>query len=375
MKTILVFISHFIPGYKSGGPVRTISNILNLLSKDYNFLIITNDKDLLENKPYENIKVDQWTTTPNCKVYYKSNKNKRLPTIIKSANFDQYYLNSLFSFNFSIKIMLFYRMRLIPQKPILLAPRGELSLGALSIKPFKKKIFLAIVKSLNLYKNITWHASSKFESDDIKRVFGKNINIKIALDLPNLNLPVISKSAHKKVKGKLKILFISLISPKKNLKFAIDVLNKVEGDFIFDIYGPIKDKKYWRKCLNAVNPNLKDKFTYKGIIPNDQIHTIYPNYELFFFPTLSENYGHVIYESLFYGCPVLCSGTTPWHKLDEFNAGWNIDLSKSSEFLNKISELINYDAEQYEKFIIGCKNYITYSNNNGIIKDNLMLFE
>lgn len=375
MKTILVFISHFIPGYKSGGPVRTITNMLNLLSKDYNFLIITNDKDLLDNKPYENIKVDQWNTNSNCKIFYKSKKNKRLPTIINSANFDQYYLNSLFSFNFSIKIILLYRLRLIPQKPILLAPRGELSFGALSIKPLKKKIFLSVVKFLNLYHNITWHASSKYESEDIKRSFGNNINVKIALDMPNLNLPVISQKLHQKEKGKLKILFISLISPKKNLKFAIEVLNKVEGDFKFDIYGPIKDKKYWLKCQNAINHNIKDKLTYKGIISNDQIHTIYPNYDLFFFPTLSENYGHVIYESLFYGCPVLCSGTTPWDKLDEFNAGWNFDLSKSSDFLNKINELLNYNAEQYEKFTIGCKKYISYSTNGSTLKDNLMLFE
>ncbi|MCB9211141.1 MAG: hypothetical protein H6609_17375 [Ignavibacteriales bacterium] len=60
------------------------------------------------------------------------------------------------------------------------------------------------------------------------------------------------------------------------LKFAIEVLNKVDGDFTFDIYGPIKDSKYWQDCQNAIDEKIKDKVIYKGSIHNDQIHTVYP---------------------------------------------------------------------------------------------------
>jgi len=43
------------------------------------------------------------------------------------------------------------------------------------------------------------------------------------------------------------------------------------------------------------------------------------DYDAFIFPTLGENFGHVIIESLSAGCPVLCSDQTPWN--DVFRAG------------------------------------------------------
>ncbi|MFH2030969.1 MAG: hypothetical protein ABIJ40_10190 [Bacteroidota bacterium] len=156
-KVILTFIGYYLPGYKSGGPVRTISNMLDLLGKDYNFKIITRDRDSLDSKPYEGININQWNDAEKCKIYYlskhksflftrnqaQSTKNKltnsqALRTVINNTEFDQYYLNSLFDFNFSVKVVLLWKLKLIPQKPILLAPRGELMEGALSIKPFKK---------------------------------------------------------------------------------------------------------------------------------------------------------------------------------------------------------------------------------------------
>jgi hypothetical protein len=39
-------------------------------------------------------------------------------------------------------------------------------------------------------------------------------------------------------------------------------------------------------------------------------------YDLFLFPTLGENYGHVISEALASGCPVVISDQTPWRNLE-----------------------------------------------------------
>lgn len=373
-KTILVFIGYYLPGYKSGGPVRTISNMLDLLGKDYNFKIITRDRDSLDDKSYENIKVNEWNDGPNCQIYYVT-KNQALGTVINNTSFDQYYLNSFFDITFSAKIVFLHKLKLIPQKLILLAPRGELMEGALSIKPFKKRVFLFFAKFLNFYKNLTWHASSEYESADIKREFGDNSKIKIALDVPNYKLKTDFIRTHKKEKGKLKILFISGIVPKKNLKFAIEVLNKVKGDFTFDIYGPIKDEKYWEECQKAIDDKIKDKVKYKGTIPNDEIHNIYPNYDLFFFPTLGENYGHVIYESLFYGCPVLCSDKTPWDKLEEFNCGWNINRNNFTEYQARIEELISIRNDRYLEFVNGSNRYLENVKNSTTLNNNFDLFK
>ncbi len=372
-KTILVFIGYYLPGYKSGGPVRTISNMLDLLGNDFYFKIITRDRDSLDDKPYENIKVNEWNDGPNCKIFY-AGKNVNLKKVINEIEFDQYYLNSLFDFNFSTKVLLLRKLKQIPQNSVLLAPRGELMEGALSIKSLKKKIFLLSFMLFNLHKNITWHASTEFEADDIKREFGENSQIKIAIDVPNYNLNNNFIRTNKKEKGKLKILFISSIVPKKNLKFAIEVLNKVEGDFSFDIFGPIKDEKYWQECQSAIDEKIKNKVTYKGSIANDEIHKVYPNYDLFFFPTLGENYGHVIYESLFYGCPVLCSDKTPWNMLEEYICGWNFDLYNIKQISSKIEILIDTQYDIYSNLVNGCYKYSINAKSNSEVENYNKLF-
>jgi glycosyltransferase involved in cell wall biosynthesis len=374
-KTILTFIGHYLPGYKSGGPVKTISNMLDFLSDKYDFKIITRDRDLLEDKTYQDIKVNQWNLLPNCKVFYHNLKSS-LRAAINDTSFDMYYLNSLFDYHFSIKVVLFHKFGLIPQKQIIIAPRGELLLGALSTKSQKKRMFLVLAKIISLYKNVIWHASSEHEESLIKKEFGENIRIRIALDVPHYNLIAQTEKTHKKLKGKLKILFISRIAKTKNLKYVIDVLNKVNGDFTIDIYGPIVDKNYWQECKNVIGPNIKNRISYKGAVNNDQIHKIYPNHDLLFFPTLGESFGHVIYESLVFGCPVLCSDTTPWNDLEKFDAGWNISLDNSQKYVTLIENLILLGDESYNKYVKGCEKYLDFFKSEKNIKiNNLKLFE
>jgi glycosyltransferase involved in cell wall biosynthesis len=374
-KIILTFIGHYLPGYKSGGPVRTISNMLYLLADNYDFKIITRDRDLLENKTYQNINVNRWNLLPNCKVFYH-NLKMSLRRIINDASFDMYYLNSLFDYNFSIKVVLLHKLGLIPQKQIVLAPRGELLAGALSTKALSKRIFLTLVKLVSLYKNVIWHASSEHEESLIKKEFGENIITRVALDVPHYNLKTQIERTHKKTKGMLKILFISRIAKTKNLKFVIEVLSMVTGDFTLDIYGPIIDEQYWQECKSKIISWIKNKIVYKGIINNDHIDEIYPNYDLLFFPTLGESFGHVIFESLSFGTPVLCTETTPWNRLSDYNAGWNISLDKFQQHVDLIESLILLDDETYRKYATGCEKYLVFfKNEKNIIRNNLLLFE
>lgn len=372
---ILTFIGYYLPGYKSGGPVRTVSNMLTLLSDNYFFKIITRDRDFLEKKTYENIKVNEWNSLQGSEVFYH-NLKLSIRKIINRTDFDIYYLNSLFDFHFSIKVILLHKLKLIPQKQIVLAPRGELFEGALANKHFIKRIFLLLVKLINLYKDVVWHASSPFEENLIKNEFGDKIRTKVALDVPQNNFIKKAERTHKKQKGLLRILFISRIAKTKNLKFAIEVLNSVKHDFYLDIYGPIVDRNYWNTCLNTIAPKVIERIKYKGVVHNDQIHEIYPQYDLLFFPTLGESFGHVIFESLSFGTPVLSTNSTPWNNLVQYNAGWNIDLNNFDAYINLIDQLILLDENSYEKYIKGCENYLEiFKKENNIKQNNIKLFE
>lgn len=372
---ILTFIGYYLPGYKSGGPVRTISNMLALLSDNYFFKIITRDRDYLENKTYENIKVNEWNSLQGSEVFYH-NLKLSIRKIINNTIFDIYYLNSLFDFHFSIKVILLHKLKLIPQKQIILAPRGELFEGALANKYFIKRVFISVAKLINLYKNVIWHASSPFEENLIKKQFGNKVKTRIAIDVPQNNFLKKVQRTHKKEKGFLKILFISRIAQTKNLKFVIDVLNQVKNDFCLDIYGPVVDHKYWNICLNSIEPELKNKIKYKGIVHNDKIHEIYPQYDLLFFPTLGESFGHVIFESLSFGTPVLSTNSTPWNNLAHYNAGWNIDLNNLEEYKSLIKHLILLDDVSYRIYVEGCSVYLeAFKEENNIKQNNIKLFE
>jgi glycosyltransferase involved in cell wall biosynthesis len=113
--------------------------------------------------------------------------------------------------------------------------------------------------------------------------------------------------------ARLRIAFISRITPKKNLLFLLNALCRVRSSVELSVYGPIRDLSYWSSC-KKIAEQLHDNvaFSYKGEIEPDAVPAAFANSHLFVFPTLGENYGHVILESLSASTPVLLSDQTPW---------------------------------------------------------------
>ena len=63
-----------------------------------------------------------------------------------------------------------------------------------------------------------------------------------------------------------------------------------------------------------------------------KVGDVYQKYDCFLFPTLNENYGHVIAEALANGCQVVLSkGTTPWDDL-HLKAGYVCQLDEIDSF-------------------------------------------
>jgi glycosyltransferase involved in cell wall biosynthesis len=61
--------------------------------------------------------------------------------------------------------------------------------------------------------------------------------------------------------------------------------------------------------------------------------------DLFFLPTLGENFGHAIFEALSSGVPVLISDRTPWQNLASQSAGWSFPLHEPQAFVASIETL------------------------------------
>jgi glycosyltransferase involved in cell wall biosynthesis len=200
-------------------------------------------------------------------------------------------------------------------------------------------------------KKIIFHATSEHEKFQIKKLFKTN-PIFVCQNLPTLPNKSSVENVNFKKKKELRVLYLSRICKNKNLLFAIETLSKtnVENKIIFNIVGPAEDINYWKKCQSSMRSSPKNiNFNYIGPQPYEDACQNYLNNDLFFLPTLFENFGHVIYESLLYGCPVLISNNTPFEN-GEFETGvFAIDLLEQEVFVNTINKICDMTAVEHKE--------------------------
>jgi len=363
--SVLTFINNYLPGYKAGGIPRSMVNTVENLCNYVDFKIVTRDRDLGDIKAYENIKKKQWQTVGSADVYYLSpqaSSFKNIKILILTTYYDVLYLNSFFD-PFTIKVLLIRYFTRGFIKPVIVAPRGEFAIATLKLKYLKKFLYIKIVRFIGLYKNITWHASSEIEEDDIMNIMKiPKEKIHIALDLPKKLIPdntaISSMRSSSEVYG-LKIVFISRIARVKNLDYALQILRRVKAKVFFDIYGPLEDIKYWKECQKIIT-ELPDNIIvkYSGIVHPNQVVQIFSCYDLFLFPSGGENYGHVIAESLTAGTPVLISDKTPWRNLLNNNLGWDISLDKMDSYIEIIEKCALMSIEERSGIRSAIRSYI-----------------
>ena len=129
----------------------------------------------------------------------------------------------------------------------------------------------------------------------------------------------------------------------------IDVLSEIKGNVELNIFGPIEDEIYWAKCKQQIS-DLKSNITvnYNGLIDHSKVLDKFNENHIFFFPTLGENFGHVISEALVGGCPLVLSNQTPWRDLNDNNIGWDIDLLDKNKFIYVVQNYIDMNQKKYD---------------------------
>jgi glycosyltransferase involved in cell wall biosynthesis len=228
--------------------------------------------------------------------------------------------------------------------------------GALSQKRLKKMLFFLVFKSFGIQKKIQWHATDEKEVHFIRCKF-KNASISMASNFPRLSEPM---PIPNKVRGKLIIGTLALISPMKNHLEILKALQSVRQEIVWHIFGPVKDQAYWALCNKAIKDLPSNiQVVYHGAIPPDEVKPALENIQVFILPSKSENFGHSICEALSAGRPVITTDTTPYLNLQHFKAGYTIDNSKLCEELIKAIQLFaEMDAEQFNTYAEGAVNYI-----------------
>ncbi len=255
---VLALVHYYLPGFKAGGPVRSISNLVERLGSEFDLRIITADRDFRDDTPYKDVVIDGWNRIGNAQVYYLSAGVGALRSLL----------------------------RLISDTP--------------RVAP-----------------------------------------IVIAQDLPPLpdEGAVSNGMPEREANERLRLVFLARISPSKNLYLALRILTQVRSAVDLSVYGPIDDKAYWRTCQRLITELPANvSVRYEGVVAHSAVANILKSYDLLFLPTRSENYGHVIIESMLAGTPVLIADTTPWRDLEKAGVGWDLPLENEVQFAKKIDE-------------------------------------
>ncbi|MCZ8493355.1 glycosyltransferase family 4 protein [Priestia megaterium] len=365
-KNILIIMGRYLPGYKDGGPVRSIKNLVDFLGDEYNFQILTCDRDHGDTEPYPNIKVNDWNQIGEAKVYYVPPKGftfKVIRTLAKQV--DLLYVCGCFN-DYAINTLILKRLGII-KKPVVVAAMGLFSPMEFQLKYKKKKTFTTLFNSLGLFKNIYWSATSSMEINEISQQIKTTDNFFIAEDLPRkVKSTFIEK--HKE-EGKLRVVWISRIAPKKNLLGAIEMLKQVRSEVEFTIYGPIHVEGYWLQCKKELGKLPKNvKWSWRGNIESEKVVETLKPYHIFLFPTLGENYGHVIQEALSAGCVALLSDQTPWRYLEHNGAGYVYSLESIDKFVETIEDYSEMNQADFQQQSENALNYIL-KNSESEVRD------
>ena len=341
------------PASKAGGPIQSCRNFVDAFQDEFEISILTSDRDQGDSRPYPGITADSWITgRAGVPIYYAgpgSPDPERLQRIIKETGPDYIYLNSMYSYRFTIlPLWLKWRGRL--RQNIVLAPRGMLQEGAIQFKSLKKKLFIKVLNAAGLPRRLTFQATDEQEKMDIIRYFPSAGRVAVVSNVPKMQAPEWMPVT--KRPGELNAVFISRLAPKKNLLFLLEALDNLPADIRLQIklYGETEDEGYWKKCLAIIEklpPNLS--VHREGPIPNDMVTAVLQQHHVFVLPTLGENFGHAIFEAFLAGKPVLISNKTPWLQLEEQQVGFDLPLDPPA-FADALKRLAAMDQDEYDKW-------------------------
>jgi glycosyltransferase involved in cell wall biosynthesis len=355
-KRILIFCEFFRPSTKSGGGMWSVVNLVDRFCDRYDFFVVTrNHESRNDLAPFATVKTGSWNDIAGAKAFYLAPREvtaTMLASLVNEVQPDGVFLNSVFSI-MAVNYLRARRRGMVAKVPVVLAPCGELTPGALHSKRWKKLPFLLLARLFGLYKNLIWKASTETEVEDIRSIFGKKLTPMIAPDLsPPEIIPKFSTELKPcKESGSMKLVFMSRIDRKKNLEYLIERLAFVtEGSVEFNIIGPHEDAQYWLACKQKIDrlpPNIKVNIV--GAVSYLEGLNLLTENHFFALPTLGENFGYVMLEALAAGCPLIVSQHTIWGRVVNGEAGWVIPLEDREAWVKALRNCISMNHEEFEK--------------------------
>ena len=348
---LAVFVEYYLPGFRAGGPMRSISALIDQLGDEVEFFVVTRDRDEGSGAPYAGCRRGEWVSVGKANILYLSPADltaRRLVAAVREIKADGVYLNSFFA-PMTVRLLAARRLGALKGVPVVLAPRGELTPGALRLKAFKKQCYLRLAAWTALHAGVVFHASTERERDEIASAIRLPAAPRIARNAVAFSAASGAR-VRSKTPGSARFVFLSRIARKKNLHVALELLRRTEGSVTFDIFGPVIEPAYWRECLRIVDqmpPNVV--VTYRGAIAHDDVAATLAGFHFFLLPTASENFGHAMVEALAAGCPLVTSDQTPWTSLHRSGIGWDLPLDDERAWHEALDACVAMDDAAFRE--------------------------
>lgn len=326
--------------------------VKHLSDSPFEFSIICSNRDL-DGVDLETVVYDQWVQySANTRVWY-SKYNKILSLVkaeMRKSKPHLLYIIGLYDWNYNIKPLLFSG----GIKKII-SVRGMLHPGALSQKPLKKKLYLALWKLMDWHKKHLFHVTDETEGEFVRKIFGPGARIAVAGNFPSLHS---SLRMPPKLPGELKLCSVALIGPMKNHLEVLKALLTIKEKISYQIYGPVIEESYWMQCQHLIGQMPANvSVAYCGPAAPTEIENILSENHVFILPSKSENYGHSIIEALSAGRPVITSNNTPWNGLQVACAGLNVDPENRLELGGAIEHFVKMNNAEMEEWGKGASAY------------------
>jgi len=144
-----------------------------------------------------------------------------------------------------------------------------------------------------------------------------------------------------------KFLYIGRLAKVKNLEVLITIFNDLE-DYKLTIIGAGEDEKYLKSIANK-------NIIFLGAIENKDIKNHFKENDIFILPSISEPWGLVVEEALYFGLPVIISSNCGSCELIKNGVnGYIADVYNTNQLKGMIIKL---DNEKYQEFLDGVKKY------------------
>lgn len=235
--------------------------------------------------------------------------------------------------------------------PYVVTVHGMLDDWSMSQKPWKKRLFHALVGGRYLRGAARIHCTAGAELEQARQWFGRRSGaaavIPYIVDLSpyrSLPGPDVARAAYPEAAApEPKVLFLSRVHPKKGVEVLIRAaaLLRDQGSPVrLLVAGPGEPRYLDRLRGMARDLGLEGSVTLLGLVTGVEKTSLYQAADVFVLPTSQENFGLVLVESLACGTPVITTrGTDIWQEMRD--AGARVVAAEAGPMAAAIREVLS----------------------------------